>query len=72
METLSEQKLNQLYDEFSKEQQSLMSEMKNRSQFADDSHDKDVTKQLTLLNTITMGILRYRNLEKTIASKKNL
>lgn len=64
---LNEQYLNRSYDEYQKEQMKLMNEFKNETQEC----DKDIQKQLTLLNTITMNILRFRNLRKTIQEKKN-
>jgi hypothetical protein len=65
---LSEQYLNRSYDEYQKEQMKLMNDFKNDTQVED---SKDIQKQITLLNTITINILRFRNLRKTIQEKKN-
>jgi hypothetical protein len=60
---LNEQSLNNIYDVFSKEQMSLMNSMKTDKD-ADDKKEKGLHKKLTLLNTIMMSILRFRNLLK--------
>jgi hypothetical protein len=65
---LNEQYLNRSYDEYQKEQMKLMNDFKNDTQVED---SKDIQKQITLLNTITINILRFRNLRKTIQEKKN-
>ena len=64
---LNEQYLNRSYDDFQKEQMKLLNDFKNDTQ----AEDKDIQKQITLLNTITINILRFRNLRKTIQEKKN-
>jgi hypothetical protein len=33
--------------------------------------DKDTTKQITELNKLTLGIMRFRNLKKSIEKKKD-
>lgn len=65
---INEQYLNRSYDEYQKEQMKLMNDLKNDTQLED---SKDIQKQLSLLNTITINILRFRNLRKTIQEKKN-
>ena len=60
---ITEQNLNNMYDIFSKEQMSLMNSMKTDKD-ADDKKEKGLHKKLTLLNTIMMSILRFRNLLK--------
>jgi hypothetical protein len=64
---LNEQYLNRSYDEYQKEQMKLMNDFKNDTQV----EDKDIQKQITLLNTITINILRFRNIRKLIQEKKN-
>jgi len=64
---LTEQYLNRSYDEYQKEQTKLMNDFKNDTMV----EDKDIQKQITLLNTITINILRFRNLRKKIQEKKN-
>ena len=66
---LGEQQLNRMYDDLSKEQMRLMAEFKNSD---DKAKGIDIQKQLTLLNTITIAILRFRNLRKQIVEKNNM
>lgn len=66
---LGEPQLNRMYDDLSKEQMRLMTEFKNTDEKA---KGIDIQKQLTLLNTITISILRFRNLRKQIIEKNNM
>jgi hypothetical protein len=66
---LSERQLNQMYDDLIKEQMRLMADLKNGD---DMGKAKDTQKQLSFLNTITMNILRFRNLRKQIIEKNNM
>ena len=65
---LNETYLDRIYDDFSKEQSTLMEEIK---QGAEEDKTKDITKQITILNSLAMMILRFRNLKKKIALKIN-
>ena len=51
---LTEQYLNRIYDDFHQEQLQMMTKMKT-----DEKTDK--TKQLSLMNTIMINVLRLRN-----------
>ena len=64
---LGEQQLNRMYEDFQKEQMRLMTEIKNGS-----GEEKDITKQITMINTININILRLRNLRKQILEKINM
>ena len=66
---ITEQYLNKCFDDFSKEQMRLLNEMKGAT---DDTKDKDVQKQLTLLNSLVSACLRLRNLKKAMLAKSNL
>jgi hypothetical protein len=59
----NEQSLNQIYDLFSKEQMSLMHTIKTDKDI-EDKREKEMHKRLTILNTLMINILRYRNLLK--------
>ena len=61
MNDLTEQYLDKLYDDLSKEQQSLLTDIKTGTS---DSKEKDLQKQFSLLNTLMMNTLRLRNLKK--------
>ena len=60
---LNEQSINNIYDLFSKEQLSCLNTMKTDKE-ADDKKEKGLHKKLTLLNTLMVSLLRYRNLLK--------
>jgi hypothetical protein len=63
MNDLTEQYLDTLYDNLSREQQSLLTDIKTGTS---DNKEKDLQKQFTLLNTLMMNTLRLRNLKKKI------
>ena len=60
---LNEQNLNQMYDMFSKQQQSHMNTIKTSKEL-DEKREKSIQKQLSLLNTIMISILHFRNIQK--------
>jgi len=71
MSDLTEQYLDKLYDDLSKEQMRLMSEMKNCKDPESSNKEQDIQKQLTMLNTLMINTLRLRNLKKKIMLKAN-
>ena len=60
---LNEQSLNNIYDLFSKEQMSLMNTIKTDKDI-EDKREKELHKKMSLINTIMINTLRYRNLLK--------
>jgi hypothetical protein len=66
---LGEQQLNRMYEDFQKEQMRLMTEIKNGT---DIRQEKETTKQISMINTININILRLRNLRKQILEKINM
>ena len=60
---LTEQSLNQIYDVLSKEQMNHMNTIKTSSEI-EEKREKNIQKQLSLLNTILISVLRLRNLRK--------
>ena len=64
---INEMYLLRVYDELQKEQLKLMNDMKNDNEI----EDKDTHKQITMLNALTMGLLRFRNLRKNIEKRKD-
>ena len=68
---LNEQNLDKIYEDFSKEQMRLMTEMKNCKDAESNGKEQDIQKQLTLLNTLMINTLRLRNLKKKIMLKIN-
>ena len=61
---LTEQNLNNIYDLLSKEQMNHMNTLKTASTDIEEKREKSIQKQLSLLNTIQISILRLRNLRK--------
>jgi len=57
---ITEQYLNKVYDDLQKEQMRMMNDIKTGT---DDDKSKSITKQISLINSINMSILRLRNLK---------
>jgi hypothetical protein len=68
MTTITEQYLNKVYEDLQKEQMALMNDLKTG---CGEEKEKDITKQMTQLNTLLMAVLRLRNLKKSIQNKLN-
>lgn len=66
---ISEQYLNKLYEDFSKEQMRLMTVMKNGGDAEEKEKEIEVQKQITSLNSLMIAVLRLRNLRKQILLK---
>jgi len=69
MSSINEQYLNRLYEDLAQEQQRLMSSLKSSLAEEGIQKEKDITKQLSLVNTLMISTLRFRNLRKTISMK---
>jgi len=48
-----------------------MTAMKNGGDAEEKDKELDIQKQLTMLNSLMIGVLRFRNLRKKIAIKGN-
>lgn len=68
---ITEQYLNKLYEDLHKEQMNLMTKIKNSSEPENRDKEKDITKQITLINSLMMGALRLRNVRQTAIAKIN-
>ena len=68
---ITEQFLNDCVDKFNREQMRLLSDLKG-STTTDDSKEKDIQKQFTLLNGLVSTLLKLRNLKKAMITKANL
>lgn len=66
---LTEQYLNKLYEDLSKEQMRLMNCMKNGGEIQEREKEEAVTKQITALNALMISVLRFRNMRKKIVEK---
>lgn len=67
---ITEQYLNKVYEDLFKEQMKLMTDMKSGGNEL--QKDRDITKQITIINQLTLGVMKLRNLRKQIADKINL
>ena len=67
---LTEPFLNDCVDKFNREQMRLLSDLKG-SQTTDDSKEKEIQKQFTLLNQMVSACIRLRNLKKQLIAKSN-
>jgi hypothetical protein len=68
-EELTEQYLNGVYDNIMREHTRLLNDMKNTSTEMEKNKEKDITKQLSILNTLMTSLLKLRNVKKYIKSK---
>ena len=68
---MTEVYLDKLYDDLSKEQMRLMTDLKNCKEPEHIGKEQDLQKQLSLLNTLMISSLRLRNLKKKIQLKAN-
>ena len=66
---IDDNQLEQIYDDFSREQGMLMADLKTKQE---EDKEKDIMKELTLINSLMMNTLRLINLRKKIRMKLNL
>jgi|TARA_R110000796_G_scaffold118335_1_gene231883 hypothetical protein len=72
MNELTENNLNQIYDQFSGEQQKILNTMKQKTNFDDEIQEKNQTKEISLLNQLLLLTLKYRNFKRQIKLKGNM
>ena len=65
---IDEAYLDRITEDLNREQTKLMNDIKNG---VDEDKQKDITKQITILTSLMMAILRLRNLKKKLALKMN-
>ena len=63
---INESYLDRIYEDFSKEQSKLMEQIKQNTE---PKKEQDITKQIAILNTLMMSVLRFRNLKRKLALK---
>jgi hypothetical protein len=66
MESLSERDLDGIYDQFSREHVKLLQNMKSSS-----GDSKAIEKQIVMLSTLLVQILKLRNYRKQLADKRD-
>jgi len=66
---ITESYLNQIYENLSREHLRLMTDMKNITEADEKQKELDIQKQVTMLNTLLINVLKFRNLRKAILLK---
>ena len=66
---IDDNQLERIYDDFSREQGMLMADLKTKQE---EDKEKDIMKELTLINSLMMNTLHLINLRKKIHMKLNL
>lgn len=61
---ISEQYLTKLYDDLQKENTKLLNELKGDLETA---KEKEITKQISLINNLTLSVIKLKNLRKKIS-----
>lgn len=61
---ITDQYLTKIYDDMQREQTRLMNDLKTGSKEA--KEEKDITKQITMVNSITLSVLKLKNFRKKI------
>ena len=65
MEVLNEQYFDRIYEDFSREHVKLLQNMRNGTD------DKATQKQIVMLASLQMSILKLRNFRKVLADKRD-
>lgn len=68
---LTEQYLNQLYDNIMKEHMRLLNELKNQNNEMEKSKEKDNLAQINIVSRLMPLILKLRNIKREIKNKIN-
>lgn len=68
MSDITDQYLVKLYDDLQREQQRLLTEMKNL-EVDNMSKETEINKQITLVNNLMTNSLKLRNLKKKLLNK---
>ena len=66
---ITEQYLDKLYDDLSREQANLMGQFRNVKEAEEETFPALKQRQLTQLNTLMTSVLRYRNIKRDIRKK---
>lgn len=64
MSDITDQYLTKIYDDLQREQNSLMNSFKNGG--LEDSREREITKQITLINSVMVNVLKLRSFRKKI------
>ena len=61
---ITEQYLVKVYEDLQQHQLRLMNDMKSTNEMENEKKQNSITKQISLINSINMGIIKLRNLKK--------
>jgi len=61
---INESYITKIYEDLQKEQMNLMNELKTNTNEESINREKDITRQISLINTINLGLMRLRNIRK--------
>ena len=62
---ITDQYLTKIYDDLQREQMTLMNSLKSNTD--DNTKERDITRQISLINTINLGVMRLKNARKKSA-----
>jgi len=66
---ITDQYLTKVYDDLQREQTKLMNELKTITRVEEKNKEKDLTRQITSINTLTLNILKLKNLRSKIKNE---
>lgn len=61
---ITEQYLIKVYDDLQQYQLKLMNDVKSTNEMENEKKQNSITRQISLVNSINMGIIKLRNLKK--------
>jgi len=61
---INESYITKIYEDLQKEQMNLMNELKTNTNEECQNREKDITRQISLINSINLGLMRLRNVRK--------
>jgi len=65
---ITEQYLNKVYDDLQQYQLRLMNDIKTTKDMENEKKQSAITRQISLINSINMNIIKLRNLKKKTAN----
>jgi len=63
---LTVQNLNSIYESLCRENQKLLNDLKSSD--CDSSKQREITRQTSLINTLMLNIIKYKNLKEKFSS----
>lgn len=63
---ITDQYLSKVYDDLQREQTKLMNELKNTNGVEEKNKERDLTKQISSISTLSLNVLKLKNLRTKI------